>query len=108
MANKILFTADKVAFQLTERKTIICMCFVAGHTKSLTTTPLSSLPCAVMQARNILGYSQIGNQSERAKNTIHWFGICMYLLFVTLDFLYMQFVNVVKYVNRPPFKPAFS
>ena len=35
-----------------------------------------SISCAVMWAGNILGYSWIGNQSERAKNTIHWFGIC--------------------------------
>ena len=30
---------------------------------------MSSLPCPVMRARNILGCSKIWNQSERAKNT---------------------------------------
>ena len=41
-----------------------------------TGTPFCYFHVHVMWARNILGYSKIGNQSERAKNTMHWFGIC--------------------------------
>ena len=32
-----------------------------------------SISCAAMRARYILGYSQIGNQSEFTKNTVHCF-----------------------------------
>ena len=67
---------NKILPWKTPKQNFVAFFFLLGMAFSFISGRHIVTPYAVMRARNILGYSKRGNQSERAKSTIYWFGIC--------------------------------